>query len=1120
MTSLRAVVLAALGWSALAALTYPIEVPFGFSTKGLDFAADGSTSRNLNSAQHIAALQLGVKQASDWIAATAVKLGLPNPPLKLKPRVYQGNQMSQDVIHNEFFDGAFGGYVLGSDVIGVISVDESLSTSRSMVQSFAGWGVSSFLVGQMNSEFSHASAYPLKARIVPSDSFQSVLLVSILQSYHWDRVAVIWSSDQIGIDLHTNFIRTLGTSTITGKTKSAVSVLIDLEVSISETDHSAQIHAAKASGATIFVLLMGASMQASVLKQGYTLGLWTTATQTIGATISTDEAEYGGKSVDAHLAAGGSTAAEIQAILQGHMLLTFEPRVFFLTEHGQNFLKTFKNPTINKPTYKPGAGAGGFAPNTRTFIRSPPYNFVPPYAINEDWFVNECYVWDEDNQEYFPDAVDSRSLPPGAKPGYTVGAMPGSPGLLYASIDGGGKRDPFTINPSLQPTTSNPNAWYWGLIQYQCASSTNNQACRYLQGGENCGGNYISSSGITGCGTLPFDEKPVPVWGTCLGLSATDLSSIPDDGSSVIDWKTLYIMDAMAVVAKYSLSFLASNLATFANNADYVKRLRSYFNTVILSNRKAGQSASTPALLFHTGNASFHAGFASEDSFMLGDRISGFPYSLRNFRPPASAGGSVKWLPAGYYDPQSLAYTACDENGGGTVTILSTKVPCSAAQYRTPGNTIPQSMRPTHVVTPSPAYKSAMQFFGALGLILATVASVGLIAYWNHHTLKLRQQTVLAFIVGALLLATIKVLLSSVWVITEASCHVDYWLTHVSFRIINNSLLFKLWRVDKIFNASGFKRVRITETRIVLNILFSTFMLALVLALESGLGGKRVEDQRVIIDNQLHIIYFCSIPNNPASMVLHALIIIFQALGMLGALYYAWRTKDVPPIVNEAPVIIPMMLVLTLVVIVAFALLYVYDPKPIDYQLVVNLLYGLIACLGTLFYFGDVFWAVRQHDLKNVEGENRRASLVVGGTSGGTAATNTLSTAETVRADDVSNKGTGGTGGGGVGGSLSRRHSLPNDVDISLLHEDLAQELLRQAKGVDRKAMLCQEKIVYWRAMMLRVEEQAEDASGSGTSRASSSPSSSAVYITAEEDDPESLARESAAIAKGIDGAS
>jgi hypothetical protein len=158
--------------------------------------------------------------------------------------------------------------------------------------------------------------------------------------------------------------------------------------------------------------------------------------------------------------------------------------------------------------------------------------------------------------------------------------------------------------------------------------------------------------------------------------------------------------------------------------------------------------------------------------------------------------------------------------------------------------------------------------------------------------------------------------------------------------------------------------------------------------------------------------------------------------------------------------------------------------------------------------------------LKKVEGENRRASLVVGGTSGGTAATNTLSTAESVRADDVSNKGTGGTGGGGVGGSLSRRHSLPNDVDISLLHEDLAQELLRQAKGVDRKAMLCQEKIVYWRAMMLRVEEQAEDASGSGTSRASSSPSSSAVYIAAEEDDPESLARESAAVAKGIDGAS
>jgi hypothetical protein len=893
-------------------------------------------------------------------------------------------------------------------------------------------------------------------------------------------------------------------------------VLIDLAVYISETDHSAQLNAAKASGATIFVLLMGANKQAELLKQGYALGLWTPATQTIGATISTDQQEYGGQSVDNHLAAGGSTPAEVQAILQGHMLLTFEPRVFFLSERGQDFLKTFKNQNVNRPTRKSGAGAAGFAPYSATIVTSEPT--FSTYAGGKDWFMNECYVWDEKNQRYYPDAFDSRPVPGFA----TVGQMPGNPGFLYASINGGGTRDPFQVNPTIGP--SEDNAWYWGLIQYQCPytfSPTNDPACRAAGAGTyDCGGNGVSSAPFPStCGSLPFDKKKVPLWGTCLGLSADDLSSIPDDGSSGIDWKTLYIVDSLAVVAKYSLSFLASNLAAdphfFSSNDDFIKKLRGYFNTVILGNRKMGQSVSTPALLSYTGNASFHAGFVSEDNFMLGDRIAGFPYSLRNYRPPAATGGPVRWLPAGYYDPQTLAYTACDVGGGGTVTILSTQVPCTPAQYRTADNSVPNAMRPTNVVTPSPAYKAAMQFFGAVGLILVTAAGAGLVAYWNHHTLKLRQQTVLAFIVGALLLATIKVLLSSVWAINEASCHVDYWLTHISFRVVNNSLLFKLWRVHKIFNASGFKRVRITETRIILNILATTFMLVVVLALASGLGGKRVEDRREIINNQLHITYFCAIPHNDASEALHSIIIIFQALGMLGALYYAWRTKDVPPIVNEAPVIIPIMLALTLVVIVAFSLLYVYDPKPIEYQLVINLLYGLLACLGTLFYFGDVFWAVRLHDLKKLGGENRRVSLVIGGgASGATTTAATLTTASSVRADDESSKSTGGGGEGSS--SLSRRHStVPSDVDVALLHEDLAQELLRQAKGADRKAMLCQEKIVYWRAMMLRVEEQAEDASG-GTSRASTSPRSSAVYVSGDEDDdPESLARESAAITKG-----
>ena len=64
--------------------------------------------------------------------------------------------------------------------------------------------------------------------------------------------------------------------------------------------------------------------------------------------------------------------------------------------------------------------------------------------------------------------------------------------------------------------------------------------------------------------------------------------------------------------------------------------------------------------------------------------------------------------------------------------------------------------------------------------------------------------------------------------------------------------------------------------------------------------------------------------------------------------------------------------------------------------------------------------------------------------------------------------------GGSINGSTRRDSNIPLDVDVNELYEDVAQELLRGARSADKKAIICQEKIVFWKSMMLQIEEMAE----------------------------------------------
>ena len=283
-------------------------------------------------------------------------------------------------------------------------------------------------------------------------------------------------------------------------------------------------------------------------------------------------------------------------------------------------------------------------------------------ANGEHWFADQCLLLDETalsteislspytgSKLFAPSAMDGgREASPGSilpAPVETLGMAPSNPGFLYASIDGGRQQRPDPMALSSSGGENIYNYLFWGSALGWTGDPSNPNPNR-------------TSSWTTIVPALALLRAPL--WGTCLGLSQAELDGIPADGSAVLDWKTLYIFDAVLLIAKYTGLFLSSRTdpqgpapygpSYFTSNDDFVAKLKAYFASVIPDNRASGRSVTVTNTLPLTGNVSFSAGIASEDNFLLGDRVQGFPFALRNFRLDDS--GAVSYAPVGYLDPQ------------------------------------------------------------------------------------------------------------------------------------------------------------------------------------------------------------------------------------------------------------------------------------------------------------------------------------------------------------------------------------------------------------------------------------------------------------------------------------
>lgn len=323
------------------------------------------------------------------------------------------------------------------------------------------------------------------------------------------------------------------------------------------------------------------------------------------------------------------------------------------------------------------------------------------------------------------------------------------------------------------------------------------------------------------------------------------------------------------------------------------------------------------------GNLSFFAGIEDKAWFGRGDRFTGNAYQVLNFNPTqyALTGESMSLVGIidGSYSTSDRMFSCEDITTYG----LPYSIDCISAVYR--DSLYPPTDYREDIYESVPLSMSvSFIFFGCLVIVLTIISTAYITYYRDSKTIINAQYQVLLVRNAAFLLGGIRVILSGVDV-TINTCIVELWLEHITFRLLFATVVLKLWRIDKLINTTGIKRVKITQNDLLFYIFCHFVAIVLGLIIVSGLMNEEVSYYKTTNANQSTYEAYCpkDTLDNAAGGVLLA--IYASEMGYLFAgLYYLYITRNVPPIVNETKVLFPVtsitILVIAVVVICVFAL--------------------------------------------------------------------------------------------------------------------------------------------------------------------------------------------------------
>ena len=373
----------------------------------------------------------------------------------------------------------------------------------------------------------------------------------------------------------------------------------------------------------------------------------------------------------------------------------------------------------------------------------------------------------------------------------------------------------------------------------------------------------------------------------CLGFQS--FKDFNQNGSN-IDPNILFSYD---LVYSYALAVDAIISSKPANEAVVLKgpEIHAYMT---------GKTTSFPQL--STGNVSFAPN--------RGFRNYGNMFKILNYQGKGNSNqyseGSLVY--AGEFTDSSGWLLCGSRRDMASMPSMSSKQ-CSNLQYRTASGFSPPNDEPPPIVEELPRHLSIILIaFATIGLISLTVWGSCLYAFWQAKQIRTSQPRIMAFLLIGGVLGLVRVFLAA-FPVSHMSCVSQLWLSHLAFRLIFRTLLLKLWRIHSVMNAGSFKRIVIGENTVVWYLLSDIVILTVVflvpITIISSLGKGLAGYVASTTNNQTTLFAECQVSTSLAVAILNGMLYASDAVNLLMAVYYTYKTRAVPASVNETSTVGP-----------------------------------------------------------------------------------------------------------------------------------------------------------------------------------------------------------------------
>ena len=441
----------------------------------------------------------------------------------------------------------------------------------------------------------------------------------------------------------------------------------------------------------------------------------------------------------------------------------------------------------------------------------------------------------------------------------------------------------------------------------------------------------------------------------------------------------------------------------------------------------AGQTAVSSLDVFNAAlnNVSF-TGASGCVAFYKGFRIGGVPFHRGN----RACGNAYK-----IENFQASQFDAINPTVGGfsqvgTWTLEQGMQLTSGIAYNTADGKAALDT-PLHIVVDTPAgLQVFMYVMGVLVVVSVSAVAALVVVFRATKLIKASQPGMLHCILLGGAVAGGRVICGGL-PLTDASCAAQMWTGHLSFGLVFGALFIKTWRVHRIINQKGLKRIKITELDVLVRMGVVMAFLVLYLGVAHGVGRLQSSVASSTVSNQTTRLLLCSWKYDAFDTTLY----IIEAVILLMGARLCWATKDVPDAVNESKFIAYSMTILTLICALVFPIVFLINLSPAIQRLIASLAFAFGALFSIGILFGPKLLLLLTEG--DIEGMDRKRKVVP-------------------VADDSDKAGEGHGSGGGGGAKM-----LGAPLDMTLLKGTL-----------DQRALLCREQMKQWQALLMQLGEK------------------------------------------------